>query len=449
MVYTLLQLRQALAEEAFSGQFPIRLSTTAAGTSSALTFGALAYGASGATVNDFHGCWLYNTAAVPVAPFSSRVLQQAGFAPTTGVLTVAPAFGSAPGTAMEIIFCYDIHPDELHLAINRILRNLSYFAYLPVTLVADGDMEDAGVTNWAVVAGGVRAKDPNNPFLFGRQVLNVTGASGDGVTCNAIPVVDGEPLLVSVPIRVRSGTVQVQLWDATAAAAIHAVTTLNEEAPVTVQFTADAPSNCERVQVRFLASSAGSNIDVGPVTVLSQNRRRYSLDGESVEHAADIKDLWRAPMKHNAVVPESYLSFTDEFKDESFLTEEDVRAGTGIDTLTSNAGAPIHIVLARTPDEPYFMRVQRRFPELLVTAAAINAATNTTLADRDTIVQGAMHYIERARYGRMVGSDPQLAAVHLGRSREYARKFAMMRQAQGYGIVAREVTPARTTVAMS
>lgn len=434
--YSLLALRQALAEEAFSGQHPIRILTTGAGSVTAIVIGDLAFGASGATPNEYHGCWLYNTAASPTAPFSSRVLQQAGLNVSNGTLTVAPAFGSAPGSGAEIIFCYDFHPDELVRAINRILRNLAYFAYLPVTLCPDGDMEDSGVSLWNVVSGGTFSKSSTNPFLIGRQVLNVQGAVNAGVASDPISVLAGESLLLSVPVQVDdAGGAIIRLFDVTNNAAIKSVT-VTEEQPVTVQFYADAPSGCEQVAVRLLSSQSTSAFDVGPVTLLSQDRKRYALD--SIERTHDIKDMFRVPLGKGAVVTDSYYSFPDAFRDVDFMVEEDARAGS-----------PMNVVLPTYPTEPYFMRVQRTFPELATTAATINASTNTTQADRDTVVQGAMHYLERARYARAVAGNPQLAAVHLGRSREYARKFAMMRQQQGYGILARMVPTPRQAVAMS
>ena len=47
------------------------------------------------------------------------------------------------------------------------------------------------------------------------------------------------------------------------------------------------------------------------------------------------------------------------------------------------------------------------------------------------------------------GTNPPLAAEHLGKAREHARRFAMMRQARGYGIEIREQTPARMTATMA
>lgn len=437
MSYSLLALRQALAEEAFSGQFPIRILTTGAGTASSIVIGDLAHGATGITVNAYHDCWLYNTHTTITAPFSSKVLSQGGLTVATGALGVAPAFGSSPGTGMEIIFCYDVHPDELHRAINRILRNLAYFAYLPVTLVTDGDMEDTGVTNWA--ADGTpdtREKSATNPFFFGRQTLHIVdAASGHGAVSNPVAVIQGEPLTLSVPVQVVTGSAQVILQDATAGSAIDSVT-VDESLPVTVQFNANAPSGCETVTVRLLTASATSEFYVGPVSLLSQHRKRYGLD--SIERTADVKDLFKIPQGQNAVASDSFYSFSEFNPDVSFLLEEDARAGS-----------PMNIVLPTYPTQPYFMRVQRTFPELTVTAATINAATNTTNADRDTVIQGAMHYIERARYARLAASNPTVAAIHLGRSREYARKFAMMRQRQGYGLIAREIPAARSAVAMS
>ena len=446
--YSLLQIRQALAEEAFLGTHPIRITTTGAGSTTSVVIADLAFSATGITANAYHDCWLYNTAASPTAPFSSRVDSQSGLAVASGTLTCHPAFGSSPGSGTEIIFTYDLHPDELHKAINRVLRNLMYFAYLPVTMVWDGNMEDPGVTHWPVIAGGTRTKISVGSawgIIFGRQTLQVTGTTNDGVSSDDVYVIGGEPLIVSVPVQVTAGSAVIQLYDQTNSAVIQSVTVSQIE-PVTVQFYPNAPATCKIVRFRFLAGAVGTTFNIGPVTLLSQNRRRYPLDFSGVttatvsgiERAADVRDVFWLPQGQGTTVTNAYYSFTEPFADSSFVIEEDVRSG-----------APVAIVLPAYPTYPYLMRVKRVFPELTVTAATINATTNTTLADRDTLVQGAMYYLERARYARLVGTNPPLAAEHLGKAREHARRFAMMRQAQGYGTLVREQTPARMTATMA
>ncbi|NIR03675.1 MAG: hypothetical protein GTN78_26360, partial [Gemmatimonadales bacterium] len=75
------------------------------------------------------------------------------FEPSAGTITFSPAIGTVNGTAANVNGRYeiwpDVHPDEADNAINRILENLPYRATLPVTMVADGDMEDTGVASWA------------------------------------------------------------------------------------------------------------------------------------------------------------------------------------------------------------------------------------------------------------------------------------------------------------
>jgi hypothetical protein len=447
--YSLLQIRQALAEEAFSGQFPVRINGTAAGSTTSVVIADLAYGASGATANAYHGCWLYNGAASPTAPFTSRVLEQAGFAPTTGTLTVAPPFGSAPGTN-EVIFCYDLHPDELTRAINRVLRGLTYYGYVPVTLVPDGNMEGPDTQRWAQVGTVTLAKTAGgfigDYILFGRQFLSVSAAdSTEGVRSVDIPVQPNEPLLLSVPVQVDGNSVSVILYDGTNSANIKSVT-VTERTPVEVRFTADVPATCRLVQTRFISNTTNASFMVGPVSLLSQNRRRFLLDfaqsalvtASGFNYIRDIQAVYSVPAGSAAQVADSYYAYDMPWRQIDADFEEDIRGESSAQ----------NIVLGTYPGEPIYLMIKRRFPELTTTAATINAATNTTPADRDTIVQGAMYYLERAR-GRVVASNPQLAATHLGKAREHARRFAMMRQAQGYGIVAQEIPSARTSLAMT
>ena len=129
------------------------------------------------------------------------------------------------------------------------------------------------------------------------------------------------------------------------------------------------------MRFRFLAGAAGTTFNIGPVTLLSQNRRRCPLDFTGVttatvsgiERASDVRDLFWLPQGQGTTVSNAYYSFTEPFADSSFVIEEDVRSG-----------APVAIVLPAYPLYPYYMRVKRVFPELGVTAATINATTNTS-----------------------------------------------------------------------
>lgn len=439
MAYSLLALRQALAEEAFAGQFPIRILTTGAGSATSVVIGDLAFGASGGTANQYHGGWIYNAKDPPVAPFSSRVLQQAGFAPATGTLTVAPAFGGAPGNGAEIIFCYDLHPDELHRAINRILRNLVRETFIPISLLANPDIE-VDTTNWTPTTATLTRITSAVRVRHGAGSMQIAGNAGAPTAeSEGVRTTPGDQLILAAYATLIAGTITLVLagesGEVSGATASSSNVAFQELIAGGGYVT--VPVGSDTVTVRLKGSLATDSFFVDDI-ILWPVQRKWFILPSYVRDPADIVDVGYFPRGRS-------LAGTN-----SFQVDEGGWESWPFDVYMDTGGAhPLQLQLKTPVTRPLFARVRRNFDELTTTAAMINAATNTTDADRDTVVQGAMHYIERARYAKVAASNPQLAAIHLGRSREYAQKFARMRQAQGYGIVAREVPQARTTVAMS
>ena len=80
-------------------------------------------------------------------------------------------------------------------------------------------------------------------------------------------------------------------------------------------------------------------------------------------------------------------------------------------------------VVVPIPSEPIFMRAWQRWPELSTDAA-------TTFADKKTVAQGVLYYIEMARAEVRESADPQLsifiASRHERRARTHLSNFKRM-----------------------
>ena len=350
---------------------------------------------------------------------TSKAISAVSFAEATGTITVAPKFAGDAGVALILGVGADFlfgkeRPNLLRTSINRVLRNMRYPAYLPVTLITDGDMEDSGTTNWAQVTGGTIAKSAttDSGLPFGRQVLHVSAAGDqEGATSNAVSVDPDELLYVAVPIDLVSGSADVILYDLTNSTALKTVN-VTEFLPGMVLFQQSAGSTTKNVTVRLLGSEASSEFYVGPVFMWSGSRDRYAADTSSLERGRDIKNAFT--LRPGQTIEDDVYHIGD-LRDSLFEGERDDRA---------------NLININIPHSGYPTLIQgdRRYVELLYD-------TSTTFAERDMVVQGAMYYIERARAARMMADNPSLAGFHNSRAREYARTYSRMLESLGISLV--------------
>ena len=487
--YTGTQIRQALAEEAYRGEYPICVDSTTTGSTTTVIVGGVAYGASGATANKYHDIYIYvaeqvatdcgknvseggtfsatdttltmeashglvagdvikidseylkvwsvstndltvergwqgSTATThanasdvyyhrPYIGEVSKVLSASGFAPASGTFTVAPAFTGGPVSGKALIFHYGERPEDHWSYIIRTLRNMRYPGYLPVTLCPDGDMEDTGVTTWAAEGSPTTREKATSPFPFGRQALHiVAGLGGTGALGGAIPVGVNETPYVAVPIKVISGSASVTLYDATNSTALKTVT-VTAKHPVLVYFTTPLASTTKSLKIQLLGVTTTNEFYAGPVWVWTPERHRYPLDTSSVARATDVKGATILPL--GETVETDVYMLHEPLEDVSYRMERDDRANQENIIIPWNS-------------YPTFMQVESRYPELTFD-------TDTTYAERDMVVQGAMYYIEMARAARMAASNPPLASLHRSLARDYAGTYSTMLQAAGISLV--------------
>ena len=356
---------------------------------------------------------------------TSRALTTGSLTVATGVITCAPAFAGNAASALSIgvgadfLICED-NPAILRNALNRVLASLRFKSYLPVTLIPDGDMEDSytlGTTEsfsqwYGVDAPTTAAKSSTSyPFPFGRQYINVVTAATDneGVSSATIPVDPDETLYVAVmvqktPATTETASFDVVLYDMTNSTDLKAVTVTGQQ-PVIVYFQQAPSSTTEEVAIRVLSNSAAAtSFRVGPAMMWSGQRSRYSLDTSSVVRASDVQGLFELPLGQQ-VESDVYLP-TERLRPVTRETERDDR---------SNRIS----VVACSPYYPVFMEVDQRWPVLAYD-------TDTTYADKDTVVAGAMYYVEMARARRHFADNPDLSANHRREAGVYLRNFKRM-----------------------
>jgi hypothetical protein len=350
---------------------------------------------------------------------TAKALSTGSFAETTGAITVAPGFNGDAGTNMlmgigsEMLF-YRERPD-LHIrAINRILRNMRYPAYLPVGMITDGDMEDTGVTNWAAVGSPTtreKSDTTDSGLPFGRQVLHIAAGDGVGATSNAVSVDENEILYVAVLIDLVAGSADVILYDDTGTTALKTVN-VTELNPCMVLFQQSPESTTKNVTVRLLGSEASSEFYVGPVFLWSGQRTRYAADTSSLERGRDINNT--VTLRPGQSI-ETDVYQIGELEDSTFSAERDDRANL------------LSIIIPRSA-YPTLIQGDRRYVELPYD-------TSATFAERDMVVQGAMYHISMARAKKLRSSNPVLAGQYRADARDYARTYSQMLEGTGVSLV--------------
>lgn len=405
---TLLSLRQDIARKLW-GNLSV-VDTTSLGTTTSVVVSDLAYNS--LSTNAYDGHHIYIAELVTGGPAIGEIahVNRGGLTVATGAMAVSPAFSAAVQTGTDIIIHRGIHPDDVLNAINWAQNGLWVPAYLPLTLVTDGDMELNNVTNWAaVVSPTTRAKQTTAARVaIGIRSLNVvTDAVDEGVTSNNIDVHEGEQLLVSVALRVPTGDAAVQLRNVTAGTTIREVAAIDEPAWTNVQFTETVPDNCEQVAIRILSDTvAVSEFDVGYVILLSQDRQDYILPADSQITAVGGQLHTMLYYRRGGKASEDA---------NTYVLEQEYLPWGQVELLQDMRGANANrIQLPAAPDEALFYKFRRSLPDL-------SADTDTTEAPSLLIVEGALSRLKELQASRV--RNEALRRQLLGEAYEHRRNY--------------------------
>ena len=374
---TLDQIHQRVIKELWPGRYPLIETTTGAGSTSQLVIASAAY--SSASVNAYDNAMVY-CPSVTAAPKWSRVTR-GGYTVASGTFAMSPVYGSSPGSGVSAYFLYGLHINDLDESINDLVRTLYLPRYLVLSLCADPNMEsaDAAATDWPDADGAPTQTKETSIVLTGKQSLKiVTTVVDTSVRSPSIPVTEFETLLLSVPVKVTAGSLRVQLYDVTNSAEVsNGGVTVDEEAWTEVRFPAlSVPSNCQNVQVRFIAKTAATTAYVDHVSLLSAQRSIYALPSQ-VASAVDVEGVYYLPAGQTSEATNAYGALAEELQPWPYNQ----------DGLRDYAGVNSHRI---TVDQPMGYPLFVMFKAKDSTLAQNTSDTNTTVAPQDLVVFGAV-----------------------------------------------------------
>lgn len=146
-----LNLRKQLAQRLYGADSFLTGAATAAGSTTTLVDSGLISTMLGA--NELIGYWLYiDSLAADAAP-EGQARQVVSYAPSTGTLTVDPAFTAAPTSVSAATYELHpkLHPDRLTEAINWALQFGSHNAYPSIT---DDDLTTSAIYDKEILLEG-------------------------------------------------------------------------------------------------------------------------------------------------------------------------------------------------------------------------------------------------------------------------------------------------------
>lgn len=360
-------IAEAVIQRLWAGRRPIvDVADSSGNTTSTLVIADQAYSSAHANLYDGVGIWVVGGTGNQ----ASRVIR-AGFAPSTGTWTLSPALGAAPNSA-TVWFLYGLSRDDILEATNRVLDRLYMQAYLPLTMVADGDMEANNTSSWTAVSGATLSKVTTAArVITGQRALRIqTTAVDTGAASANIRVHEDEVLLVSVAVMCDVGSATIELRDVTNGATITASVTVDQEAYTEVRREFTVPVGCEEVSLRILAASSTSDIYVGWASVLPMSR--YVVDVPStVEDAAFIDGLWELPQGFTSEADYSFVALGRAF--EPYPVPGDLRDYIGVNSH--------RLTLPKRVTRPLFMQLKRPY-------SALTLDSDTTAAPETLVVAG-------------------------------------------------------------
>lgn len=188
------------------------------------------------------------------------------YAPSTGTVTITPAFSSSSSVASGDL--YELwrypHPQEVLDILDTVLTQETFRPeWCFLSALPDFDFEAAAIaTNWGTASGASAALRTTEPLIHGKQYVRVTDSgSGNGyLPTAAIAVEPSRSYYVSALVRGidSDDTAQLIAYDETNSAAIDSKTcTKTYTARVGFPFT--TPSTCKSITIR-LASQGVSDV---------------------------------------------------------------------------------------------------------------------------------------------------------------------------------------------
>lgn len=345
---------------------------------------------------------------------------------TTATLTFTPALTLAPQSGMNYtVYPLGYSPAHIHDAFTRVLRATEGPHLWAPTLIANGDMDVATLTDYpAVGAPGTRAfvtTAANIMPLFGERALQlITTATGQGAETLSVNVTENETLYTFVFVSVTVGDLSVILRDQTAGANVTPIATGIDEPMFTeVSFVLQAADNMEEARVRFVSDTvAASTFYISPPVILQSGHRRIYTAPSWLIGDQQIIDVGYLPQGFASEDPYSFMALTEPF-----------RSLTGFSVLRNDrAATPLAVEFRNMiANRPIVLKVMRAFADLTTDAG-------TTVCDRNYLADKAtsLLFADKATAALMAG-DPGQAGRLVAASNAYAGKARAAAERLGYG----------------
>ena len=201
---------------------------------------------------------------------------------TTGVLTIpeTPAFRAPVQAGDRVEIWGQLDPRDAVYAIETALRNMRHYAFTPLTLVPDGDMEEPALEGWSQVDGevGLQKVSARGQVVAGRRALRVVAVRPGGATQSApFPVEGGVGFTLNVDVRALDGApASVTVWDVTNGAPITTDAWTGGDWGVVSQGWT-APADCREAAVRLGVVENQATALFDNVQVLRHGQHIYDL----------------------------------------------------------------------------------------------------------------------------------------------------------------------------
>lgn len=226
---------------------------------------------------DLHNMWAYVASKPTAGPAIGEVARIASVSGNT--ITTGSAFSAATESAMSWELHPHFHPNKVHKAINETLGNMRHSLYLPLTVIADGDLEGADLTSFTEIGNTTWAKAAPTVPLRSRKIIKASAIDADTDYIRASPSPSiGYPrtCLVSQDLYTTNGSQQltVHFMDGATATDIETGTT-SHSGWSTIQFV--ATNTDETIRWEVTHTSTSGTYEVGPFILQPLDQRMWNL----------------------------------------------------------------------------------------------------------------------------------------------------------------------------
>lgn len=344
----------------------------------------------------------------------SKVMSFAANTPAnSATLTVTPVrSASNHNVNVNVELHMFIHPTTLKDdCINKALRTMRHPVYYPLGLLTNPDMEDGTITTaWSEKASDkpkveeeTTATTAANVYR-GNKSLKVTDSNvGDEYAYQATNVIGGQSLYVYGFGKTSVAATEAEFipYDATTGAAIDTWDFDDLDWQETSGKIA-IPATCKSFQVRLNVVTAAGVVYWDDVQCYYVDQREFVLP-DWITSESQIGNVYYLP--RGGVGP-----------DEGYMVHQTELCYLDTPKILGNAGRFKIQFRGASIARPLYLACTRAYEEL-------DADADVTTADRDTVVEGALHFAYK-----MKGSDFEEQAA------EHGENWVAMRREPDYGV---------------